>query len=654
MRVARVWMTNWMRFAGDNTVDLDAAVYGIVGAYDDDERRSNWSGKTAFVEAIRFALFGVHRAAREDGWITHGEPGGSVSVTLSDGTLITRSRRRGQATRLLVERGGEQATGDAAQAVLDTALGLGRDDFEVTCWFGQKQMARLILAKPVERFDLVSGWFGLDPLQRCEERVRLHLSGISSEAVVGAQALQGAHARLDALVLAWAGVLGNAAPTARVGVLRGEMASRGGRCKAAEARVNAALAEVEAFAGGRRAVDAAEELAEIRAQGKELSEQIDVLAESGALVGDWTDAHDLAKAALTRAADELKAKRSLARGEFSGRCPVDGHSCPVSRDINERVGANAGLYEAAVQAYDAAAKQESTTRLELDGLVAEARKHDALVGKRDALRARARVLLPLAETVKGLRFDADEHARRLAALDAAHRALAAEEEGLHAVQAALLELEGLLVAIDTAERTLARVRAREAVGRAALRIFGRSGAQKRIAEAALAEIEAGANGILREAAIDLSLRVQWGREGVGLATWCGECGAPYPSSARVKACERCKAERGPKVVERLDIELSDRSGAAEDLAGAALQLSAAAWLRRERGVSWSVAFLDEPFGALDEANRKGFAAHLVAMLRGSAGFEQAFIVAHHPDVIDGLPARLVVRAGEVASSIEAA
>jgi len=650
-----VWTTNWMRFAGDNTVDLDASVYGIVGEYDGDARRSNWAGKTAFIEAIRFALYGVHRAAREDGWISHGEAGGSVSVTLTDGTLITRSRRRGQATKLIVERAGEQATGDAAQTVLDRVLGIGREDFDVTCWFGQKQMARLILARPVERFDLVSGWFGLDPLQRCEERVRLHLSGLSTDAGLHDRALQGAQARLTALTDAWAGVLGEAPRGWTLeGVLRGEIASRGARVKAAQARVNEALGEVDAFADARRAVEAAEELAEIRTEGKALSEQIDVLAESPALVTDWTEKHSTAKTALVRAADELKAKRTLARGEFSGRCPVDSSECPAKADINARASTNAGLYDAAAKAYDVAAKEESVTRLELDGLVSEARKHDSLVGRREALRARARVLLPKAESAKGIRFDADEHEKRLGALDAAHRALASEEEGLHAVQAALAELEGLLVSIDTEERALGRLRAREAVGRAALRIFGRQGAQKRIAESALVEIEAGANGILREAGIDLSLRVQWGREGVGLAAWCGECGAPFPSSARVKACERCRAERGPKVVERLDIELSDRSGAAEDLAGAALQLSAAAWLRRERGVSWSVAFLDEPFGALDEANRKGFAAHLVAMLRGSAGFEQAFIVAHHPDVIDGLPARLVVRAGEVASSIEAA
>lgn len=647
-------MTNWMRFAGDTTVDLDASVYGIVGEYDGDARRSNWAGKTSFVEAIRFALFGVHRAAREDGWITHGEAGGSVSVTLTDGTAITRSRRRGQATKLVVTRGDTQATGDPAQGVIDTAIGIGRDDFEVTCWFGQKQMARLILARPVERFDLVSGWFGLDPLQRCEERVRLHLSALSTEAQAHGRALQTTTVLLASLVEAWAGVLGSVSPAMRASVLRAEVMSRAARVNVAEERVNGALLDVEEFADVSRAIDAVEEIAEIRTEGKALSEQIAEVGDAEGRVGNWTVVHDDAKAARQRTADELKAKRVLARGEFSGTCPVDSGACPAKIEINARTAKNAGLYDAASLAYDAATKAEALARLELETAVSDARKLDALVVKRDMLRARAKILLPKAESASGSKFDADEHGKRVAALDMAHRTLASEHAGLTAVEAALTELDALLVNIETEERSLALLRSKEAVGRAALRIFGRQGAQKRIAESALVEIEAGANSILREAGIDLTLRVQWGREGVGLSAWCGECGAPFPASARVKTCERCKADRGPKVVERLDIELSDRSGAAEDLAGAALQLSAAAWLRRERGVSWSVAFLDEPFGSLDEANRKGFAAHLVAMLRGSAGFEQAFIVAHHPDVIDGLPARLVVRAGEAASSVEVA
>ena len=181
MKVERVRLTNWMRFAGEHAVDLSGDVFGITAAHDNDPARSNWGGKTSFIEAVRFALYGAHRHAKEDDWITDGEPGGGVAVHLSSGMTIERTRRRGQATKLRVEHGGAFAVGDAAQELIDAAVGLTLADFDVTCWFGQKQLSRLILAKPGERFDLISSWFQLAPLQRCEDRTRMILLTIASQ-----------------------------------------------------------------------------------------------------------------------------------------------------------------------------------------------------------------------------------------------------------------------------------------------------------------------------------------------------------------------------------------------------------------------------------------------------------------------------------------
>lgn len=670
MKIDRVWTTNWMRFGGDNTVDLASDVYGLVGRYDGDARRSNWAGKTSFIEAIRFALFGVHRAAREDGWITEGATGGSVSVTLSDGTLITRSRRRGQATKLMVTRAGEQSTGDAAQEVIERAIGLNKDDFEVTCWFGQKQMARLILARPVDRFELVSGWFGLAPLQRCEERAREHLSTVGREAARVRALLDSANARLGLAVETGRRIVQDAAvqgahdsafglvwPADAIREMLNELGpSAQLRERAAAENRQHELARVEEFADARRKLDAANELADVRTKGTLLTEQIAALGKEVTAIGltkeEAQDRYNETRLNLSLAADDLKAKRSLARGEFSGTCPVDNGACPAKNDINKRSVANAALYEKAVAVYDERSRQESVDRIALAELDALFKKMDAKSAERDALRQRARELIVKAEGA--VELDENEHAKRVEAYEKAFAEHTDAVSDAEIIKQTIGRLDSSLAEIAQHEKVLAELRAQEETGRAALRIFGRQGAQRQIAEGALIEIELEANDILRSAGVDLSVQVLWAREGVGLAAWCGECGAPFPSSTRVKRCERCNAERGPKVIERLDIELSDRSGAAEDLAGVALQLAGAAWLRRERGVQWSVAFLDEPFGSLDEANRKGFSAHLSSMLRGSAGFEQAFIVAHHPDVIDGLPARLVVSAGEKISTVEAA
>ena len=70
----------------------------------------------------------------------------------------------------------------------------------------------------------------------------------------------------------------------------------------------------------------------------------------------------------------------------------------------------------------------------------------------------------------------------------------------------------------------------------------------------------------------------------------------------MKACERCGAERGRKLDQKMRLDLSDVSGGAEDLGGVFFQLAAARWLRDWRQSNWAIFLIDEPFGALDRAN----------------------------------------------------
>lgn len=62
--------------------------------------------------------------------------------------------------------------------------------------------------------------------------------------------------------------------------------------------------------------------------------------------------------------------------------------------------------------------------------------------------------------------------------------------------------------------------------------------------------------------------------------------------------------------------------------------------------------LDEVFGALDKTHRSAVASHLVTMLRGRHGFEQAFVISHERGTLDAMPARIIVRAGPQGSALE--
>lgn len=660
MHVSGVTLKNWLRYAGEHEIDLKPSVYGIVARHAGDDRRSNWAGKTSFIEAIRFALYGVHRFAREDDWITRGIAFGQVAITLSDGTVITRSRRRGQSTQLELSRGGEVlARQDGAQKEIDRMVGLTREDFETTCWIGQKQLARLILARSAERFDLVSAWLGLEKLQKAEDAAKAQYAHDRDRATKIATEQKVLTDRWMQMVIrsgipdmeTASGDEFVAAVTAEIGRVESEIAA----LTTERDRAMATVREQEAARAARRVREQRqEEFARIANEGKALSATVKELGDPPD-VESAKAAHEEVLAKSAGAASALRTAKSLVRGAFDGLCPVAGIACPAKDAINADGAANKARYETAKDAYDAVAKQEAAARLEYEERAREAEK----------IRRQQERLVDLRKRAKEAKARLDaEPELPLESTDDAEMGDGVIDALNSRIGAAMARLKGLTGAVadagDTARRLEdAAIQARAAdaamlAGQAAVRILGRQGAQRVIAEAALREIEEGANDMLRSAGIDLSVTLSWAREGSGLAAHCSECGTAFPASARVKACAKCGAERGQKVIERLDVELSDRSGAAEDLAGAALQLAATAWLRRERDVAWSVALIDEPFGALDEANRRAFATHLTAMLRGAHGFEQAFIVAHHPDVIDALPDRVIVRAGETGSTLEVA
>jgi DNA repair exonuclease SbcCD ATPase subunit len=191
-----------------------------------------------------------------------------------------------------------------------------------------------------------------------------------------------------------------------------------------------------------------------------------------------------------------------------------------------------------------------------------------------------------------------------------------------------------------------------AARREALQVLGPAGAQRRLVDGLLIQVERSANEDLARAGVELRVAFSWQRELEGLAEACASCGQPFPSSRKVRACEACGAQRGRKLEQKLRIEVSPKSGGMDALAGVGVRLSTTAWLKARRGSSWSVACLDEPLAAVDAHNRALVGRHLVAMLGGHYGLEQSFISSHSPEVLSTLPRRIVVRATELGSTLE--
>lgn len=639
MHLKRLRLNNWMAYRGETEIELGPKAYAIVARDADNPDRSNWLGKSALLEAVYFALTGrlnADRHAGAAGWVTDGEKGGGVVLEFDDGLVVSRARR--SATRLEVIDGTRTLAKDEAQNYLDQRVGLTADDFLATCYFQQRKMARLILAKPDERMVHVGAWLQLGPLEKAEENVRVRVADLSWRL----DTLRKARERVTEI--AKAELRGRAS----LAVLEGELSLLEDHdLPAARGRLASAQDEAERASEAGRLAGVVERYEAIVAEGVALRDALS-LQDRNALEHLHRDAaQQLAYATEveTVAARELRMRRPLASGTFDGTCPLAEMACPAADAINAARGRGVSLAAAAQTAYDEACRGRARAGLEERTAAAALQEHDRGCARLNDLRRQVATLQIDYERARGL-APAREPGELRRLLDEAASAVA-ELTGRATTLRRSVELvsqaarEAALV-----DAQIASLEADLATHREALVVVGKQGAQRRVAEGVLGRVERGANDLLQIAGIDLGVEVRWSREGAGLARTCDACGHPFPSSARAKTCERCGAPRGAHLINRLEFLLTEQSGAAEDLAGAAIQLAAAAWLRESRGSPWSVALLDEPFGQLDVANRRSLAAHLAALLASRYGFRQALVIAHHASVLDALPGRIeVVREG---------
>ena len=648
MRVEELRLRNWSRFRGEHTLRFGPAVYGVVARLEGDPDRSHFLGKTALLSAFRFALFGVHPAETEDGWLTRGEQEGGVTLTLDTGEVLERTRRRGKATRLTLSADGRSWSGEEAQREVISRVGLTDQDFANVCFFEQKHFARFVTATSGDRLKIVKAWLGLDALYGARARVAQDLRATQREEGTWAAKLEALadQERVEAEQHRALGTGGVEAARERYG-----QAQR--RLREARARV-AALERVVAEAAQRR------QDATAHARWEEIDRELKDApdgprgGENTALVKLRHRYDDAAgKAAVVRR--EVGAANRLATQDFDGACPLlAGLACPATQEINgRREEFRRAAHDVRLRLADADQEVAAAQR-EVDRAAAAERELNRERGRRQALADEQRRLEPAA--LRHVRWtgvapepEPDLQEVREAAYEAEREERAAEQEVRAHERAAAAAAMTARRRVEV-ERGLASVRPQLTAQQEALAVL--SLARRTLAEEALDQIAARANQLLVDAGVALTLEVTWGRETGELAKTCDACGAPHPASQRVKECEACGAARGPNVVEELDLRVSNRSGAADDMVGLVFCLAAGEWLRTRRSSGWSVCFLDEPAASLDAAHRRLLGAHVRSMLSTRHGYSQAFVVAHDPGFCENLPGLVVVEARGEDSSVK--
>jgi DNA repair exonuclease SbcCD ATPase subunit len=628
MHITQLTLRNFGPFKGRHTVDLEPEVYAVMAQHQDDPDRSNWLGKSTFLAAIRFALYGKFSKdmwPTEDAWITEGEKEGGVILVLSTGAVVTRSRELGKATQLTwdpapnADLPSNIAKQASAQELIDLALGMDHEGFLTGPYIQQKQIARLVTALPTERTAIFNGWLELGPLQEAAAWQQSRLTELLKEDANLAR--QAADVTAD--------------DEFPVEQLEKELATVDielAAAKRSRAMLDDAWDKRTEYMGH---VKSAAEFDQIRTEGRAMKAEVD------AWDFDPSDAHqkrDDARSLFQDAKGTWSDLNEICNHGFDGQCPIIGSTCPVKEDINDQVQEMERDLPVAEIAVDGAQQ-------DLYNAEEKARLADSKVrGHRDdevklvELRKRGKRLQLSATYIK-------EHDEPPPPREERQRLQGIHDELIRqraAIDQKIKNQEG--AADKTAKIVARRLELVDAIrtSREAVTVLGRGGVQREIAEESMGIIEARANRLLTDAGIQLSIEIRWSREGSGLAKNCDMCGAPYPKGRGVKECDTCGAERGPHMVEKTYFAISNRSGAADDIAGLSFQLAAASWQRECKQMQWSTVLIDEPFGACDRANARAMGVHLHSMIRLDHGFEQGFVVAHDARVMEAMPARVVV------------
>lgn len=638
MHVVRISVANFGPFKGGQKLVVGPTVYGIVARHQSDAGRSNWLGKSWAMNAVRYALYGAHSAQSEDDVIHRGQDSAVAEIELSDGTVVTRTRPRGKSTQLVADiaGGGKKAKQDAAQSDIIAHLKMTLDDFDASCFIKQKQIDRMIQARPAERTDIVNAWLELHTLIEAEDLAKSELAAVIDKRST-------IEAKIGALNEVAAQMLNAEECFTNVERLEDEVRRITNEHEAANAKL---VKERER----QRYVEKAEEFNELVKRGRELKDELKAVKPPSAqakLIAAAEEKYTRAQSELTIARVEEGNCRRLSEGEFDGECPVMRKPCPA-RDAVESTRVDAATRLLVLQQETAKCDEDVGLRRKE---VYEHRENEREVARLEqaieSVRERAEALADADDYV-----EAHPSLGDLEELDEAETILRDHLiDASTQLRMAKKQYDDWLAARDAVKKLkgpeLRRLDDKIATAKEAIAVF--KAVRKKYAKQALADIEKMANELLTRASIDLTLAVSWAREGKGLATHCESCGAPFGSSQKVTSCAKCGTARGPKLIDRLDIVLSNKSGAADDIAGMAFQLAASAWLRNRRGSDWGTVFIDEPFGALDETNTRNLSNHLHAMIRGAFGFEQGFLVAHHSAIMSAMPARIVVTSDGVSS-----
>lgn len=151
MRIQYVKIKNLGPFRKVNLQLHDKDVIGVQAKWKGNSRKSNQSGKSFFMEVMKWAFTGESRAEKDTELIHHGEDSGEVVVGLTDGEQSHVIRRGKTAKNESVLEFGSQDKSAEAQEAINKLIGFLPSEFDMTCYFEQEEINSFMKLTPAKK-----------------------------------------------------------------------------------------------------------------------------------------------------------------------------------------------------------------------------------------------------------------------------------------------------------------------------------------------------------------------------------------------------------------------------------------------------------------------------------------------------------------------
>jgi DNA repair exonuclease SbcCD ATPase subunit len=651
-----------MPFKGEQTIEFDSGVYGIVGEYVGEPDRSNRSGKTSFIEAVCYCLYGESRSKKEIELIHNGQEDMFVEVTLQDGSreaTILRYRNSDNTGGIeFTNFEGEKKK--AAQDIIDKFIGLDFEGFLLTSYFKQDDIQQFLEAGPQQKKEILLRWLQLTDWSPYEEFGKNYRSSV----IERIRSFEAQRSLLDTpfdptALLERRTQANETIATAKVEVAKLE--SQILKLKVQHSTVDDGSETKKKIAWiAKRIYELKQDRPQTEVFDSRMEQIESFLAKYEMVTPERLEDFKTKHAKLSSLIIELnlqirqtETERETLRSKMTGMCPILKKSCDLvapNPDYLDELAAKVDELQAVVFKYKET-KDKAEKWIELSG-----RQQKALQDKKDLLEKiglakviedqiaeneneRKRLLESLPKDVEARKSELQEQIDLLSErLKTCRLQISAAEKEIGNVEHAFILGKENETKLKDTQAKIEELTEHQGDVDYVLFMMGKNGISSLELENSFQSLEDEFNFVLRKLKAPYVVELKATRETQEYEAFCLACKTPFPRGNTICACgERRQRKRRDELALRVLENGIERpwyldSGGGKVLLSFAIRIALTRLAQKRTGTQTSFLFLDEILGSLDPVNRASILSVITNTLAKDFGFSQIFLISHTPEV----------------------